>query len=228
MLNTIVISALTASLLLTPVGMSDIPAAGRAGTLVAQNKKVILASETMDLSYRYPVESVSKGFKENILVNLYHFSKINSGVDERGTETNNSQVDVPSNFAITLNPGEVFAFHDKISSEFSKDKVITPNSGYGANDGYILISGLYGNGVCHLATLMNYVAQKAGVEVVALTRHDFAAIPGFDREYGTSISYGNCPERQNLYIKNNKEYPLDLGFTLAGDNLIFTISLITS
>lgn len=225
MLNTVVSIILYTTLVINPVNPAVINTAGQAGTLVEQNK-IQLASEKMDLSYRYPVESVSDGFRENILINLYHFSRIGADNDYNGVGDIKPQEKVPASFIIMLKPGEVFAFHDKINKEYEKDKVIAPKSGYGAKDGYLLISGLYGNGVCHLATLMYKTAEKANIEVNAPTRHDFASIPGFTREEGTAISYGNCPERQNLYVKNNKPYPVELRFDLSGSDLIFTINMV--
>lgn len=226
MLNIIVSTALTTSLLLTPVGSPTTLTAGQAASLVDKTK-LVLSTGRMDLSYRYPVENTSKVFTENILINLYYLSRLGRGENGQVIEGFKPQENVTASFSLTLQPGEVFAFHDKVLDQYKESKIIAPEGGYRAKDGYILLGGLYGNGVCHLATLMNYVAQHSGVEVTALTRHDFAAIPGFDREYGTSISTGNAPERQNLYIKNDKEMPLELRFDLQGNELVFTISLVT-
>jgi hypothetical protein len=223
MINTILTTALATSLLFNTATPSSFLTAGQAGILVEKNQKVLLASESLDLSYRYPVESVSKGFKENILVNLYHFSQIGSDTPYEGIGSLEAQEKLPDTFSITLKPNEVFAFHDKILAQYKEDKVLAPKSKYGSRDGYLLISGLYGNGVCHLATLMNWVASETDLEVTALTRHDFAKIPGTDPKLGTSISYGNSPERQNLYIKNNKPSSVVLEFKIEGDNLFFSI-----
>lgn len=225
MLNILVSTALTTSLLLTPVGGSTTLTAGQAACLVDKTK-LVLSTGTMDLSYRYPIENTSRVFAENILVNLYHLSRLGKGESEQITEGFKPQENVPASFSLTLQPGEVFAFHDQVLNQYKESKIVAPEGGYRPKDGYILLGGLYGNGVCHLATLMNYVARRSGVEVTALTRHDFAPVPGFDREYGTSISTGNSPERQNLYIKNDKEMPLELKFDLQGNELVFTMSLV--
>jgi vancomycin resistance protein YoaR len=206
MQNLIVSTALALSLLFpTQSSLSEV--AGVSAVLFEPQKEV-LASESLDLDNRYPVKSVSEGFKENILVNLGHLKEINNG-------------------RIILAPGEVFAFHKNLLPEFLGSKVITQRSEYRASEGYKLVSGLYGNGVCHLATLMNWVASEAGLEVTARVNHDFAPVPGVDRKYGTSIKFypnvGGASERQNLYIKNNKDYPIEFVFEREGDNLIFSI-----
>lgn len=199
MLNALVSSALTASLLLTPVYGGGVTVAGQAGQL-AENPK-ILASETLDLSNRYPVASVSEGFKENILIAVGYF-----------------YIDNPS--GMILKPGEIFAFHKKgLLPEF-KDKItVSQDSDFTTNTGYKVVAGLGGNGVCHLASLMNLAASKSGLEVVSPTNHNFAKIPGIDAKFGTSISTRNSPENQNLYIKNNFDFPVRLQFSLEGNQL---------
>jgi hypothetical protein len=89
------------------------------------------------------------------------------------------------------------------------------------------VGGLSGNGVCHLASLMNQVASEAELLVTAEVNHNFAKIPGIDEKYGTSIFFlpngGNSSERRNLYIKNNKNFPIEFKFELEGDLLSFKI-----
>lgn len=210
--NVLVSTLLALSLLLsqpTPIEPMVAGASAELAAVFAEQKREILASESLDLANRYPVASVSEGFRENILVNLKYLEDIN------GAEP------------IVLNPGEVFAFHKNILPKFREDKIITQTSEYRPRDGYKLVSGLYGNGVCHLASLMNWVATEAGLEVTALASHDFAAIPGVERKYGTSIKFypnvGGTSERQNLYIRNNKDYPIELVFSLEGENLNFSV-----
>ncbi len=201
MINTITSALLSASILLMPVNGGEALVAGQAGQMV--ENPIILSSAVMDLSYRYPVESVSEGFKENILVALGYIG----------------------NF--TLQPGEVFAFHQKgILSEFREDKIVSQDSDFTTNTGYKVVAGLGGNGVCHLASLMNMAAINAGLVATAPTNHNFTAIPGIDKQYGVSISTRNSPERQNLYIRNNFEFPVRFGFTLNGDLLTLSIHVI--
>ncbi len=206
MSNIILTTVLAASLLLSRPGEAT-PVAGQTGQLV--QFQPVLASESLDLSNRYPVLSVSEGFGENILLAVDFLRKANGGV-------------------LVLQPGEVFAFHKNILPQFQAEKIITQESGFGVKDGYKVIAGLPGNGVCHLASLMNKTAQEAGLSVTAEVNHNFAAIPGIEREYGTSIYFmpggGNNSAAQNLYIKNNKDFPVEFRFSLEGNNLAFLIS----
>jgi len=220
MLNTFVSTALSVSLFLTPVSAGDIFVAGQAGQLVEQNR--ILASETMDLANRYPVVSVSEGFKENILIALSYFASAGQSEELSITGGAIPQGDTlqAQKLSILLNPGEVFAFHKKgILPEFKESKIVSQESDFTTNYGYKVVAGLGGNGVCHLASLINLVARKAGLEVVSPTNHNFAPIPGIEKEFGVSISTRNSPERQNLYVKNNLDKPVLFRFSLTGDRL---------
>ena len=211
MLNTLFATALSASLIFTPVSTGDLNVAGQTGQLVEVGHQV-LASEVMDLGNRYPVASISNGFKENILVALGYLS------------LQGETLQAQNGFYFVLLPKEIFAFHRKgILPEFNESKIITQESDFTTNYGYKVVAGLGGNGVCHLASFINWVASEAGLEVIAPTNHNFAAIPGIDKKYGTSISTRNSPERQNLYIRNNFDFPVEFRFFLLGDNLSLTI-----
>jgi len=220
MLNTMANMALASTLFLSPASVSVYENAGQAGELVVNTQKT-LASEYLDLDYRYPVETTSQGFKSNILTSLYYFSRIEAGDSEK--DNPNAENDVPKLFSIKLNPGEVLAFQDNIPEEYTKYTVKTQKSYYRASEGYNLTAGLWGNGVCHLATLMNWVATEAGLQVNAPTRHDFAKIPGTDPKYGTSIST-RSPKVQNLYIKNNQGFPVEFKFMILGNMLNLSIT----
>jgi len=117
MFNTLITSALVASLLFSQGGMT--PVAGQTGQLVFEP---VLASETLDLSYRFSEPSVSEGFKQNILIAVGYLIK---------------------NGNIVLQPGEVFAFHKNILPEFRNEKVITQESGFSVKDGYLYVGGLF-------------------------------------------------------------------------------------
>ena len=67
--------------------------------------------------------------------------------------------------------------------------VKTMESQFMTDQGYRVISGLGGNGVCHLASLINWAASEAGLAVEARADHSFARIEGVPREYWTSIRY---------------------------------------
>jgi len=154
---------------------------------VLGNQEVVLAEHSLDLTSRDEVEIVNKVFAFNILKALEYL----------GTET------------FSLNPGEVFAFHANVLPEF-ENPVITMNSKFYIEEGYKAIGGLGGNGVCHLASLINWVGSEAGLEVTALASHSFAPVPGVPKEFGTSIR--SQSQNQNLYIKNNLNFPVVFSF----------------
>lgn len=215
MTNLIVSTVLTASLLFSQPTMVS-PVAESAGQLV---QRQVLASETMDLSYRYPTKSISDGFRENILLVLHYLALQGDSLEDQGV-------------SLIVLPGEVFAFHKNILPEFKQGKIITQESGFLKKEGYVSVAGLQGNGVCHLASLMNFVATEAGLEVTAPMNHNFARIDGIDKKYGTSIYYlpngGESSQRQNLYIRNNREYPVEFRFSLEERLLTFSILSIVS
>lgn len=152
------------------------------------NREVVLAQHSLDLTSRDEVEIVNEVFAYNILLAL----------DYLGED------------GFTLEPGEVFAFHGNVLPEFSNFVVKTMNSKFYVEEGYKAIGGLGGNGVCHLASLINWVASDAGLEVTALANHNFAPVPGVPAEYGTSIR--SQSQNQNLYIRNGFAYPVTFVF----------------
>lgn len=99
------------------------------------------------------------------------------------------------------------------------------------DEGYLALAGLGGNGVCHLASLMNWVAKEArlqmpsaladggqaGLDVLAPVNHDFYPVPGVPKENGTAILSQSA--QQNLYIKNNKDYPVSFEFKADANNV---------
>lgn len=167
--------------------------------------EVVLSSHEISLENRYPVKSVSDVFKFNILHTL----------DRMGEAK------------FILDPGRTFAFHDDILPEY-KDKVVkTTNAHFNAADGFKTDGYLYGDGVCHLASLMYWVAKDAGLDALAPVNHDFMPIPQISREYGVSI-YSNpfskgANSRQNLYITNNKDNPVEFKFEYKDDKLKLSI-----
>jgi len=207
MLNTLVSTALSTSLILTSLSEGNTPVAEQAARLVERNQ-VVLAQETLDLTNRHPVESINNGFKENILLALNYLN-------------------LDGNNGFILNPDEVFAFHKNILPEFRQYKIVTQESGFFTKDGYKYVGGLAGNGVCHLASLINWVATEASLEVTAPTNHNFAKIPGIEKKYGISILFlpdgGITSEKQNLYIRNSLPSTVKFQFSLFGDELQLTI-----
>lgn len=157
-------------------------------------REEILAEHVLDLEERLPnSESGNEVFKYNILLALKYIE-------------GNTNLDEPFVTEVELQPGEVFAFQENLLSEFENKTVKTGWSKYVAQEGYKPLAGLYGNGVCHLASLINWVASDAGLKVTAPANHNFWPVPGVPKEYGTSIRYladgGWKTQNQNLYIEN--------------------------
>ena len=172
----------------------------------------ILATHNISLEKRYyPVQ------KENILLNLaYMDNKVQSP-----KSVNWGEVLKPQTYSFRLNPGEQFAFHDDPLPKYT-NVVKTTNAHFNAQEGFTNAGYMYGDGVCHLASLIYWVALDAGLETEAPTNHNFMAIPEIDKKYGVSI-YSNPNRkgqaRQNLYITNNKENPVEFQFNYNGDKL---------
>jgi VanW like protein len=188
-----------------------------------QTQNQLLAKHDMLMSDRYPVPSVSKVFADNILLTLGYMS----GNVKNSGQINWDAVHKPATYEFTLKPGEVFAFHDDVLPEFAGKKIITTNAHFDASEGFEYDGDLYGDGVCHLASLMNWVARDAGLKVVAPTPHNFAVIPGIDAKYGTAIYYApgdtSANEAQNLYIENTLNKPVEFVFTYVNNNLTLSI-----
>lgn len=164
-------------------------------------KEEVLAQQTLDLSQRDGNDSVNQVFKHNILL-------------------------AAQKFPIILSPGEAFAFHPNILPLYQKQLVQTIGDEFNSREGYRSAGGIVGDGVCHLASLLNWVAQEAGLETQALVDHSFRPIPGIPQEYWTSIRYaqtGHNSQAQNLYIKNNFDFPVLFQFQKQENLLILQL-----
>lgn len=183
----------------------------------------LLASSELDLGSRYSNSYISNVFKDNILLNLSYLA----GRVQNADQVYWANIRKPFSHEFVLKPGEVFAYHDNVLPEYAQETVRTTNSTFGAADGYRSSGNLYGDGVCHFASLINWAASDAGLKVVAPVNHDFAAIPGIDRKYGTAIYYDPAlPEvnqQQNLYIKNTYDTPVRIVFDYAEDTLTVSV-----
>lgn len=174
----------------------------------------VLSTHEISLEERYyPVQ------KENILLNLaYLDGRIKSKQD-----INWEDIQKPATIVFKLNPGEVFAYHDDVLPEYKGKIAKTTNTHFNYTEGYKSYGYLVGDGVCHLASLIYWVAKDGGLEAKAPKSHDFMAIPGIAKEYGVSI-YNNPASpgsnaTQNLYIKNNKQKAITFKFEYDGTNL---------
>lgn len=181
----------------------------------------ILATHTMPMNDRYGVESVNTVFKKNILLNLAYLD---------GKITSKAQIDwdsvlSDSHYEFTLKPGEEFAFHSKIGKQYDNGQIVkTTNAHFNYDDGFISDGYLTGDGVCHFASLIDWVATDAGLQVVAPTNHNFAKIPDIPAKYGVGIYMGpDAGENNNLYVTNTKEKAVTFVFDYQNDNLVVSI-----
>ncbi|KPJ70545.1 hypothetical protein AMJ51_01595 [Microgenomates bacterium DG_75] len=182
--------------------------------LVINQKEKILAEHSLDLTIREVSPEANQGFVDNILLALHYLQRgVKLPVDWEAIRQ-------PFTVSFTLQPKEIFAFHGNVLSDFA-DPAVTMNSGFFTYEGYKSVWGLGGNGVCHLASLMNWTASEAGMEVVAPNGHNFAPIPGVSKEYGTSIR--SQSQNQNLYIINNLENSVSFVFTANGKEVSLQI-----
>lgn len=215
----------TKSELITPISWQEIMGAAFA----AQNQEV-LAEVSFDLTKRWENESVSQGFSDNILLGL-HYLKYVQNVSKNGeihsyNDINWDAVNQDFSIEFTLDRGETFAFHKNVLPAYKGKVTRTMGSEFVTNQGYKVVAGLGGNGVCHLASLMTWAATEAGLEVEAKVDHNFAPIEGVPQEYWTSIRYlpsGGNSQNQNLYITNTREEPVTFAFTKLGNELKLTV-----
>ena len=172
----------------------------------------VLASHQVSLENRYPVKSVSDVFKDNILLNLAYMD----GRVKTASNINWTELEKPASFAFSLEPGKTFAFHDDVLDKYKSSLVKTTKAHFNSQEGFKTDGYLFGDGVCHLASLIYWVAKEAELEAEAPTNHDFAKIADIPKEYGVSIY--NMPgskssnARQNLYVTNNKAKPITFKF----------------
>lgn len=194
----------------------------------------LLAQKELDLTQRQADRYVNQIFADNILLYLHYLKgDADAAGNDQQTTTNQKTVNFeevrqPFSFSLTLLPGEVFSFHPDLLPEFqSKPKKTAPTT-FKSTEGYRFVAGLWGNGVCHLASLMNRVAQEAGLKVVAKVNHDFAPVYGVPREFGTAIYYmdgaHSVNQNQNLYIENCYEFPVTLNFAASEEKVIMAVT----
>ncbi len=181
--------------------------------------EAVLSTHEISLNNRYPNQSVNEVFKENILLNLAYL---------RGSIALRkpivwSRIKEPFTYSLILKPGDVFAFHDDVLPDFNTGKIKTTNAHFNSSEGFKSDGYLVGDGVCHLASLMYWVAKDANITSQAPTNHDFANIPEVPREFGVSIYHApgekTANEQQNLYIKNDKNKPIAFVFSYENDRL---------
>lgn len=182
-------------------------------------KEEILSSHEISLNNRYPVKAVSDVFKDNILLNIaYMDGKVKSSRDIKWDEIRR-----PFHSELTLEPGQVFAFHEDVLGEYKGKMGKTSNAHFIGQEGFKTDGYLYGDGVCHLVSLIYWTSKDAGLDTLAPVRHDFMAIPEIPREYGVSI-YSNpntlgTNAQQNLYVTNNRNKTITFNFDYVDEKL---------
>ncbi len=183
-----------------------------------------LASQSISLNNRYNNAYVNNVFKNNILLTLTYMA----GYIHNKSEIDWEKINKPSRYNFILHPNEVFAFHDDVLSSYRNKQLVTTNSHFGSYEGFLSDGYLFGDGVCHLASLINWAALDAGLSVLAPTKHDFANIPDISKKYGVSIYSSTFAkesnQKQNLYIENNYDYPIVFAFEYKNNILSLTIS----
>ena len=178
-----------------------------------------IAVHEFSLEKRYADSFVNDVFKDNILLNVKYLA--HEKIDPK--KVNFEDVRKPFEYEFILKPGETFAFHDDVLPEHDGKVTKTTNAHFNSQEGFRSSGYLVGDGVCHLASLLYWVAKDAGIEVLAPTRHDFANIPEIPKEYGVSIyaypGRQSSDQMQNLYITNNKDRQITFEFSYDGQNL---------
>jgi hypothetical protein len=181
-----------------------------------------LSYHEFSLNNRYENSFVNDVFKDNILLAVNY----TAGQKIDPQNINWSNVEKPFKFSLTLKPGQTFSFHDDVLPQYQGKITRTTNAHFNSQEGFKSDGYLVGDGVCHFASLLYWVAKDAGLDTLAPTRHDFANIPEVPREYGTSIySYpgkSQSNEAQNLYITNNKGKDVTFVFNFDGEKLGIT------
>ncbi|MCR4306177.1 MAG: VanW family protein, partial [Candidatus Daviesbacteria bacterium] len=151
-------------------------------------------------------------FKKNILLNLAYLE----GRVTKASDIKWEKIEKPFKYEFKLEPNKTFAFHSDVKDIYKDSLIKTTNAHFNAEQGFKTDGYLFGDGVCHLASLINWAAKDAGLSVEAPTNHNFANIPDVPREHGVSI-YSNPTSKgsstvQNLYITNNKSKTISFKF----------------
>ena len=175
-----------------------------------------LATHGFSLENRYDNVFVNGVFKDNILLTLHYLD----GRVKAKKDINWETVQQPFHTEFTLEPEQKFAFHEKTLADYSKNVVKTTNAHFNGNEGFKSDGDLIGDGVCHLASLIYWVAKDAGLTVYSPSNHNFAKINDVPKEYGVAIMSPN--PLGNLYIVNSLSEPVTFSFDYDGQNLSIT------
>lgn len=181
------------------------------GEIMPQPSPNLLAQREISLSNRQQDRWVNDVFKDNILLNLAYLKNL-----PPSHQPNWEEVRQPFQFEFKLAPNHTFAFHEDVLDRYLGKVTQTTNAHFNSQEGFKTDGYLFGDGICHLASLIYWAAKDAGLEAEAPTNHDFAVIPDIPKEYGVSIySYPGLKgsnAQQNLYVTNNKGEPIIFKF----------------
>ncbi len=187
----------------------------------------VLAQREMSLDDRAQSPYINEVFRKNILLNLAYLD----GSIHSKNEIDWEAIEQPKSTAVTLQPQQVFAYHDDLLAEYQSKEVVTTQAHFNAQEGFVSSGWLYGDGVCHLASLINWAAQDAGLEVEVTKPHNIASIPNIPKQYGVSIyivaGQKGSGARNNLYITNNQNYPVTFQFAYD-ENHHLTVSVLSA
>lgn len=183
----------------------------------AEKQNIVLSQKEFSLENRYSVKSVNEVMKKNILLNLAYLN----GTVTKKADIDWNKVTSPFHFQKILGVGETFAYHTTVRNEYADKVAFTTNSNFNASDGYLSDGYLFGDGVCHIASLINWAALEAGLETIVPKDHrSVGPIPDVPDDYGVSIyKNGNVGANNNLYITNTKPVPVTLHFEYDGTDL---------
>ncbi len=183
-----------------------------------------LAVREMSLENRQSDRFTNDVFKDNILLNLAYMRGI--AVQPQSVDWN--EVRKPFSYTFKLSPNQTFAFHDSVLPEYEGKVTKTTNAHFNFQEGFKTDGYLFGDGVCHLASVINWVAKDANLKVYAPTSHDFAVVPGIEAKYGVSIYNQNgatvSNQLQNLYITNDHNKTVKFTFDYKNNILKVTSS----
>ena len=181
-----------------------------------------LAVKEMSLLNRQPNSWVNEVFRDNILLTLKYLQGHAQNVPIDWNEVSKS-----NHFELSLSPGATFAFHDDVLPSYQESVTQTTNAHFNTQEGFKSDGYLVGDGVCHLASLLNWVARAANLKVEAPTAHDFAVIPEIPKEFGVAIydypGHHAANATQNLYITNPFNKPVAFVFDYSAEKIKVSI-----
>lgn len=186
---------------------------------VSAPKEHVLATHTMSLGNRQPDPGVNEVFKDNILLDIAYLD----GKAVKNQPIKWDEITQPFQYQFKLSPNQTFAFHDDVLPKYQGKIARTTNAHFNSAEGFKSDGYLVGDGVCHLASLIYWVAKDAHLDAYAPTNHDFAKIEGISREYGVAIynqaGSDKASAMQNLYITNNHQSDVEVKFDYNGRDL---------